>query len=115
MPLVVSTACGSERVMRQAGGLSSALVETADVPETLPMSDLNLRSMVSIVLPQLKQPSVCEACGNEFTCGATLAGCWCMEVELDDATRAKLREKYNGCLCRACLEASAADGRNMTA
>ncbi|MEO6393089.1 MAG: cysteine-rich CWC family protein [Pyrinomonadaceae bacterium] len=48
--------------------------------------------------------SVCEACGEEFTCGASLAGCWCTELKLTDEAQAALREKYQQCLCRPCLE-----------
>lgn len=46
----------------------------------------------------------CEACGNVFSCGASLAGCWCSEVKLTDEVRAQLRERYQHCLCRSCLE-----------
>ncbi|MGB9180185.1 MAG: cysteine-rich CWC family protein [Pyrinomonadaceae bacterium] len=49
-------------------------------------------------------PSVCAACGESFTCGATLNGCWCAEIKLSDETRAELRRNYQGCLCRTCLE-----------
>jgi hypothetical protein len=65
---------------------------------------VNVRKLVSIVLPQLREPSVCEACGQEFTCGASLAGCWCSDVKLSEAVRAELRTRYKSCLCRACLE-----------
>ena len=53
---------------------------------------------------------VCESCGAEFRCGASQAGCWCAEVELDGAARAELRERFRRCLCRACLEGYAAGG-----
>ena len=53
-------------------------------------------------------PETCAACGEKFVCGATLAGCWCSEVKLSEETRAKLKERYKGCLCRACLEKFAA-------
>ncbi|HKP46405.1 MAG TPA: cysteine-rich CWC family protein [Pyrinomonadaceae bacterium] len=46
----------------------------------------------------------CAACGLPFACGVSLAGCWCAEIKLTDATRQVLREKFNGCLCRSCLE-----------
>lgn len=46
----------------------------------------------------------CEACGNEFSCGASLKGCWCAEIELPDAARRELRGLYRDCLCRTCLE-----------
>ena len=51
-----------------------------------------------------KDPSTCEACGGDFTCGATITGCWCTEVKLTKDTRARLRSRYGNCLCRACLE-----------
>jgi hypothetical protein len=59
----------------------------------------------SRALPQFAAPSVCEACGGAFTCGASSpAGCWCQEIELSEAARAELRARYERCLCRACLE-----------
>jgi hypothetical protein len=63
-----------------------------------------LRKLAGIILPVLNQPSVCEACGDPFTCGAKLSGCWCSEIKLSDETRAELKERYSGCLCRECLE-----------
>jgi hypothetical protein len=56
-------------------------------------------------------PSVCEACGARFACGAELSGCWCVEVKLTEHVREGLRERYGSCLCRACLERFAADDR----
>ena len=53
-------------------------------------------------------PSTCEACGQPFACGATLAGCWCAEIELSAAARAEIGARYQSCLCRACLESFAA-------
>lgn len=53
------------------------------------------------------EASVCESCGDEFTCGATLAGCWCSEIKLSDSVLARLRERYKRCLCRKCLESFA--------
>lgn len=59
--------------------------------------------------PQAEE--ICEACGAQFSCGAKLAGCWCSEVQLTDALRAELRERYQHCLCRACLESFAESNR----
>ncbi|HYY58827.1 MAG TPA: cysteine-rich CWC family protein [Pyrinomonadaceae bacterium] len=64
----------------------------------------NIRKLAGIVSPRWREPSTCEACGNAFTCGATLAGCWCTEVEVSERLRAQLRERYQHCLCRPCLE-----------
>lgn len=52
----------------------------------------------------LTRERVCEACGNEFSCGANLRGCWCSEINLSEATRAELKGLYRDCLCRECLE-----------
>lgn len=65
---------------------------------------MKLRSLVQFIHPRFRDNSVCEACGNEFVCGATLAGCWCSEIKLTDEIRADLRKKYERCLCRDCLE-----------
>jgi len=51
---------------------------------------------------------VCEACGNGFSCGASLSGCWCSEVPLSDETRTELRAAFHDCLCRSCLEKAGA-------
>ena len=50
---------------------------------------------------------VCEACGSQFICGASLKGCWCSEIKLSDEIRADLRSNYSACLCRHCLEGAA--------
>ena len=63
-----------------------------------------LREMVDLVLPQYREPATCEACGASFMCGASLAGCWCAEIKLSEDARARLRSRYERCLCRACLE-----------
>ena len=51
--------------------------------------------------------SKCEACGKEFSCGASLKGCWCSEINLSDEARANLKSSYRDCLCRECLEKTA--------
>jgi hypothetical protein len=63
-----------------------------------------LRKLAAIISPSIAGPSRCEACGNEFSCGASLRGCWCSEINLSDELRADLKSKYRGCLCRECLE-----------
>jgi hypothetical protein len=65
------------------------------------------RTLIKIgnaVSQALTRERVCEACGNEFVCGASLRGCWCSEINLSDATRAELKSLYRDCLCRGCLE-----------
>jgi len=64
----------------------------------------NVKKVIGLVLPQYREPSKCEACGESFTCGATLSGCWCQEIKLTDAVRTELRSRYERCLCRTCLE-----------
>jgi hypothetical protein len=63
-----------------------------------------LHKLLGIFSSQWRAQETCAACGEEFVCGATLAGCWCSEVKLSETTRAELKERYKGCLCRACLE-----------
>jgi len=75
---------------------------------------MKLRSLAQFIHPRFRGLSVCEACGSEFTCGATLAGCWCSEIKLSDAVRAELRGRYERCLCRKCLE-SVADEKKSAA
>jgi hypothetical protein len=45
----------------------------------------------------------CERCGQPFHCGASLLGCWCMEIKVSDAAHTYMRANYKGCLCRNCL------------
>ena len=60
--------------------------------------------MLAVISPRWRAPAACEACGGEFTCGASVGGCWCAKVEVNDAARAHLRAKFSGCVCRACLD-----------
>ena len=64
----------------------------------------SLSNIVKDLVPGLSGATTCEACGKEFTCGASLAGCWCTELKLSDEARAELRSRYSNCLCRECLE-----------
>ena len=49
----------------------------------------------------------CPKCGTSFECGG-LFGCWCRDVKLDKAALASLKERYDDCLCPACLKQLAA-------
>jgi len=62
------------------------------------------RRALAVISPRWREPSLCDACGNNFTCGASLTGCWCLKVKVSDETRARLRRDYKKCVCRACLE-----------
>lgn len=62
------------------------------------------KKILSVLSTRWRDPSVCEACGGEFTCGATLTGCWCASVRVSAETRAWMKARYTGCLCRDCLE-----------
>lgn len=65
---------------------------------------MKLKKTLCIISKKYKEPSTCESCGNEFVCGATLKGCWCMNLQLTDEAREELKSKYNDCLCQNCLE-----------
>jgi hypothetical protein len=60
------------------------------------------------LLPRLQRKLFCESCGQEFSCGASLRGCWCADIPLNEKTRTQLRQTYSDCLCRTCLERFAA-------
>jgi len=77
-------------------------------PATLAPMSSPLQKALGYVSLRWKDPIKCEACGNDFKCGATLTGCWCVNVKLTDETRESLRSKYKKCLCRTCLEREAA-------
>jgi hypothetical protein len=76
------------------------------------MSETVLKTHESSQKDAAQAAETCEACGAVFSCGAKLAGCWCSEVRLTDALRAELRERYEHCLCRACLERFAEEDSN---
>lgn len=63
-----------------------------------------LRQLAILMSPRFSRNLTCESCGNEFTCGASLAGCWCAEIKLGDDHRAALKQRFRDCLCRDCLE-----------
>ena len=46
----------------------------------------------------------CESCGAEFTCNAGEETCWCFDLKMSPEDLAELREKYQRCLCKDCLE-----------
>ena len=72
---------------------------------------MELGELRSLFPSKWGKAEVCGACGKAFACGATLAGCWCAEVKLTEEQRVELKAKYQGCVCRECLEAAAAEGR----
>ncbi|HEX8774481.1 MAG TPA: cysteine-rich CWC family protein [Pyrinomonadaceae bacterium] len=75
---------------------------------------MSIQELTSITPQGSCEPAKCEACGNAFSCGASLAGCWCTEVTLSEHLRTRLRERYQQCLCRKCLEAFAEADREAT-
>ena len=64
---------------------------------------IDFRNLVKLFIGNRAASKTCAACGREFECGANLKGCWCMEIETTEETRAELQNKYKGCLCRECL------------
>lgn len=63
-----------------------------------------VRKLTVLMSSGLSRDLVCDSCGNKFTCGASLSGCWCSEIKLTDEARAELKKRYSDCLCRECLE-----------
>ena len=64
---------------------------------------MKLKKALGIFSEKYKDPSICESCGDEFICGATVMGCWCMNLKVPDEGRADMKEKYAKCLCPKCL------------
>jgi hypothetical protein len=62
-----------------------------------------LRKLKELIKPDSRPPRECEACGKPFVCGASLKGCWCIQVKLSAEAREELRERYTRCLCQDCL------------
>ena len=54
----------------------------------------------------------CEACGVEFGCEPT-GNCWCFAETVPAETLAEVQERYERCLCPACLR-SAVEGAIAT-
>lgn len=75
---------------------------------------MSIRELAAFVSPNWREPETCEACGSQFTCGASLRGCWCTEVKLSERVRAQLRQRYQHCLCRECLERFATQDEEET-
>lgn len=67
------------------------------------VKSMKLQDVAGFIDPKYKVPSVCESCGEEFTCGASIKGCWCMKVTLSDETREEMKKEFNDCLCPDCL------------
>lgn len=70
---------------------------------------MKLLKQIGLSLPVLRKTQACEACGETFACEISLGnGCWCGEIKLSDEARKEVRANYRNCLCRACLEKTAA-------
>jgi hypothetical protein len=50
--------------------------------------------------------STCASCGKSFECGAKTGNCWCFSLALEPQNLAQLKEQYQNCLCRECLQNS---------
>ena len=73
----------------------------------------NCRKALSFVSVKYKEPSVCESCNEQFICGATITGCWCMKIKLSAEVRQELKAKFNDCLCQNCLEKYASSAEKV--
>ena len=69
------------------------------------------RKLTEFIRPDKRPPRECEACGQSFVCGASIRGCWCIQIKLDAPVRQQLRERFKGCLCSDCLERFSASAR----
>jgi len=58
---------------------------------------------VPVVAPAAN--AACPRCGVTFRCGVSDGQCACAAVPLDDALRAELQQRWQGCLCVGCLRA----------
>jgi hypothetical protein len=48
---------------------------------------------------------VCPSCKRSFDCrNDAILDCWCLEVSIPPAMRDYLARKFEGCLCRDCIE-----------
>ena len=63
-----------------------------------------VRKLTVLMSSGLSRDLVCESCGNKYTCGASLSGCWCAEIKVTDEARTEMKARYRDCLCRECLE-----------
>jgi len=46
----------------------------------------------------------CSRCTATFDCHSEMRGCWCQDHLLSAEALAHLRQRYDNCLCPACLE-----------
>jgi hypothetical protein len=75
---------------------------------------MKIRKALGIFSEKYKDPSVCESCGEEYICGATVKGCWCMKLKVSDEARAEMKAKFEKCLCPTCLAAYASGSTGKT-
>ena len=67
------------------------------------------RCSVTLEFLSASEADRCPRCGSGLHCGVRdAAPCACTTVSLPAALQARLRERYAGCLCLACLRALAA-------
>ena len=59
--------------------------------------------------------TTCPRCGGGFDCGADAGRCDCFDIRLDAAQRAWVAQRWQGCLCIACLRDIARDPGIMAA
>lgn len=58
----------------------------------------------------LTEPDVCPRCGGAFHCSKS-ARCWCFEVQTTPEVLEYVQQRWEKCLCPACLaEVSEARG-----
>lgn len=64
-------------------------------------------------MPPPPAPDRCPRCGQTFACGVAGAGpCACTTVRLEPELLARLRQRFDTCLCLRCL-AELAEGQPL--
>jgi hypothetical protein len=60
--------------------------------------------MSEIEIEKSRAALSCEACGKVFVCGAESNDCWCFAIAISPENLAQLKEQFQRCLCRDCLQ-----------
>jgi len=69
--------------------------------------------MNNIKTPEkISESAKCPKCGKAFSCSPS-GKCWCYEVFVSPDKLIKINEKYDRCLCPACLNKIATSAQEI--